>query len=90
VRAQESAATDNEDAAQWLLGLRGNGSHCVCGWGSGLKGSSREVEIWGLKSSRITVPLSEPTPVLGKLCAQVDSCSQILFSITLQLSLGRS
>jgi hypothetical protein len=44
VRAQEAAATDNEDAAQWLLGLRGNGSHCVCGWGSGLKGSSREVK----------------------------------------------
>jgi hypothetical protein len=48
-------------------------------------------EIWGLKGcSRITVPLSEPTPVFGKLCAQVDSCSQMLFSITLQLSLGRS
>lgn len=52
VRAQEAAATDNEDAAQWLLGLRGNGSHCVCGWGSGLKGSSREVEIWGLFRAR--------------------------------------
>lgn len=46
VGAQETATANNEYTPQWLLGLRGNRSHCVYGSGSGVGG----VEVGELKS----------------------------------------
>ena len=76
--AQKAAAANDEHAAQRLLGLCWNGSHCVCDFGSGVGsvrlevGGGRLDGIWGSKNKcllKVNVSEVAPGPWVGGLQA---------------------